>query len=386
MTDSRLDDCLSVRGGHLFVEDVDALDLVADHGSPLVAACVAHGTHYCDLAGEAQWIRQMVDEALKALDNEFAALYSMYGRESIPPEKLLRAQLLMAFYTIRSERQLVEEIDYNLLFRWFVGFSMDDPVWDHSTFTKNRDRLLSGDVARQFFAQVLSQAERADLLSKEHFSVDGTMIEALASLKSYRPKDEDEPPSGGGRNPDVDFKGKKRSRDTHESKTDKDAYLYRKSDGTTAKLSYLGHILMENRNGLVVKATVSQATGTAERETAAGLVNALGGSRRITLGADKNYDTQGFVREAREMKVTPHVAQNDSHRSSAIDGRTTRHPGYAISQMKRKRIEECFGWLKTVGGLRKSRFIGREKLDFQFVITFAAYNLIRMRNLGVVSC
>ena len=308
------------------------------------------------------------------------------GRTSIPPEKLLRAQLLMAFYTIRSERQLMEQINYNLLFRWFVGFSMDDEVWDHSSFTKNRDRLLEGEIAYRFFSEVLSRAKKADLLSREHFSVDGTLIEALSSLKSYRPKDEDGPPGGGGRNPSVDFHGEMRSRDTHESKTDKDALLFKKSKGTAAKLSYMGHVLMENRNGLVVKATVSQATGTAERETAAGLVNALGGSRRITLGADKNYDTQGFVGEARGMKVTPHVAQNDTHRSPAIDGRTTRHPGYAISQMKRKRIEECFGWLKTVGGLRKSRFIGREKLDFQFVITFAVYSLIRMRNLGVVSC
>jgi len=331
-------------------------------------------------------IRQMVNEALVELDQDFNALYADWGRASIPPEKLLRAQLLMAFYTIRSERQLMEQINYNLLFRWFVGFSMDDEVWDHSTFTKNRDRLLEGEIAHRFFAAVLSQAKKADLLSKEHFSVDGTLIEALASLKSYRPRDEDGPPGGGGRNPSVDFHGEKRSRDTHESKTDPDALLFKKSKGTAAKLSYMGHVLMENRNGLVVNASVTQATGTAEREAAAGLVDALGGSRRITLGADKNYDTQGFVADMREMKVTPHVAQNDTNRSSAIDGRTTRHPGYRISQNKRKRIEECFGWLKTVGGLRKSRFIGRDKLDFQFVLTFAAYNLIRMRNLGVVSC
>ena len=233
---------------------------------------------------------------------------------------------------------------------------------------------------------MLSQAEDAELLSKEHFSVDGTLIEALASHKSYRPKDEDGPPGGGGRNPTVDFHGEKRSRDTHESKTDKDAYLFKKSKGSESKLAYLGHILMENRHGLVVDAKVTQATGTAEREAAAELVDALGGTQRITLGADKNYDTKGFVEELREMTVTPHVAQNDTNRSSAIDERTTRHPGYATSQTIRKRIEECFGWAKTIGGLRKSRFIGREKLDFQFVMTFAAYNLIRMRNLGVVSC
>ena len=331
-------------------------------------------------------IRQMVNEALAKLDREFNKLYADCGKPSIPPEKLLRAQLLMAFYTIRSERQLMEQIDYNLLFRWFVGFSMDDKVWDHSTFSKNRDRLLEGEVAHRFFAEVLAQAREADLLSKEHFSVDGTLIEALASHKSYRPKDEDDRPGGGGRNPSVDFHGEKRSRDTHESKTDPDALLFKKSKGAVSKLSYMGHVLMENRNGLVVKATVSQATGTAEREAAVGLVDALGGSRRITLGADKNYDTQGFVADMRKMKVTPHVAQNDTNRASAIDGRTTRHPGYRLSQNKRKRVEECFGWLKTVGGLRKSRFVGKEKLDFQFVLAFAAFNLIRMRNLGVVSC
>ena len=331
-------------------------------------------------------IREMVNTALKELDADFNALYSELGRDSIAPEKLLRAQLLMAFYTIRSERQLMEQINYNLLFRWFVGFSMDDKVWNHSVFTKNRDRLLEGEVAHRFFAQVLSQAEDAGLLSKEHFSVDGTLIEALASLKSYRPKDEDGPPGGGGRNPTVDFHGEKRSRDTLVSKSDKDAYLFKKSKGKESKLAYLGHLLMENRHGLVVNAKVTQATGKAEREAAIDLVEALGGTDRITLGADKNYDTKDFVENMREMMVTPHVAQNDSNRSSAIDGRTTRHPGYLTSQTIRKRIEECFGWAKTIGGLRKSRFIGREKLDFQFVLTFAAYNLIRMRNLKVVSC
>ena len=331
-------------------------------------------------------IREMVNTALKELDADFNALYSELGRDSIAPEKLLRAQLLMAFYTIRSERQLMEQINYNLLFRWFVGFSMDDKVWNHSVFTKNRDRLLEGEVAHRFFAQVLSQAEGAGLLSKEHFSVDGTLIEALASLKSYRPKDEDGPPGGGGRNPTVDFHGEKRSRDTHESKTDKDAFLFKKSKGAEAKLAYLGHLLMENRHGLVVNAKVTQATGKAEREAAVDLVDALGGTDRITLGADKNYDTKGFVDDMRKMTVTPHVAQNDTNRSSAIDGRTTRHPGYLTSQTIGKRIEECFGWAKTIGGLRKSRFIGQKKLDFQFVLTFAAYNLIRMRNLKVVSC
>ena len=331
-------------------------------------------------------IRTMVDVALRELDADFAALYADTGRDSIPPEKLLRAQLLMAFYTIRSERQLMEQIDYNLLFRWFVGFSMDDRVWDHSTFTKNRDRLLAGDVARRFFGQVLGQAERAGLLSREHFSVDGTLIEALASHKSYRPKDEDGPPGGGGRNPAVDFHGEKRRRDTHESKTDKDALLFKKSKGAESKLAYLGHLLMENRHGLVVDAQVTPATGTAEREAAVTMVAALGGTHRVTLGADKNYDTRGCVDALRCANVTPHVAQNTSNRSSAIDGRPTRHTGYATSQRFRKRIEECFGWAKTVGGMRKSRFIGRQKLDYQFVLTMAAFNLVRMRNLAVVPC
>jgi len=333
-------------------------------------------------------IREMVDKALERLDADFAVLYAEHGRPSIPPEKLLRAQLLMALYTIRSDRQLVEQIDYNLLFRWFVGFSMDDEVWDHSTFSKNRDRLLEGEIAHRFFAEVRAQAEAADLLSKEHFSVDGTLLEALASQKSYRPKDESGPPGGegGGRNPAVDFRGEKRSRDTHESKTDPDALLFRKSAGTAARLCYMGHALMENRHGLVVEGEVTQATGTAEREAAVELVDALGVEGRATLGADKNYDTRGFVEEMRKRGVTPHVAQNDTRRSSAIDGRTTRHPGYRQSQTIRKRIEEVFGWLKTVGGLRKSRFVGREKLEFQFMLTLAAYNLVRMRNLGVVSC
>lgn len=328
----------------------------------------------------------MVDEALKALDGDVEALYPPLGRDSIPPEKLLRAQLLMALYTLRSERQLVEQISYNLLFRWFAGFSMDDGVWGHSTFTKNRDRLLAGEMAQRFFAQVLGQAERAELLSKEHFSVDGALIEALASLKSYRPKDEEEPPSGGGRNPNVDFHGEKRSRDTRESKTDKDAFLFKKSKGTAAKANYMGHILMENHNGLVVDAQVTQATGKAEREAAAGMVKALRGTRWVTLGANKNDDTQGFVDEMRCANVSPHVAQDTTNRSSAIDGRTTRHRGYETSQVIRKRSEECFGWAKTIGNLRKSRFIGCEKLDFQFVLTFAAFNLARRRNLGVESC
>jgi len=331
-------------------------------------------------------IRTMVNHALKELSPEFELLYSHTGRGSIPPEKLLRAQLLMVFYTIRSERMLMEQINYNLLFRWFVGFSMDDEVWNHSTFTKNRDRLLEGEIAHKFFAQIKSQAEKAGLLSSEHFSVDGTLLEALASIKSVRPKDEQNPPQSGGRNPWIDFKGEKRSRDTHESKTDPDAYSFKKSQYTASKPSYMGHLLMENRNGLVVDAQVTQATGTAEREAAIEMVGALQGNNRITLGADKGYDTADFVEDCRLLKATPHVAQNNTNRSSAIDGRTTRHAGYRKSLTIRKRIEECFGWAKTVGGIRKSRFIGREKLDFQFTLTFAAFNLVRMRNLGVASC
>jgi len=332
-------------------------------------------------------IRKMVDQALKAPGPELDALYADMGRDSIPPEKLLRAQLLIALFTTYSERQLVDQIDYNLLSRWFVGFSMDDKVWHHSTFTKNRDRLLEGEVAHKFFARVLEQARAADLLSKERFRVDGTLIEALASLKSYRPKDKQEPPTqGGGRNPTVDFRGEKRSRETHESKTDPDAPLFRKSKGTAARLSYMGHLLMENRHGLVVDARVTQATGTAEREAAIEMVEALAGTRRVTVSADKNHDTKGFVQAMRCANATPHVAQNDTNRSSAIDGRTTHHEGYRTSLTIRKRIEECFGWLKTIGGLRKSRFVGREKLEFHFVLGAAVYNVVRMRNLGVVTC
>jgi hypothetical protein len=263
---------------------------------------------------------------------------------------------------------------------------MDDKVWNHSVFSRNRDRLLEGEFSHRFFARVLSQAEDADLLSKEHFSVDGTLIEALASHKSHRPKDEDGPPGGGGRNPTVDFPGEKRRRCTHASKTDKDAYLFKKSQGAESKLAHLGHLLMENRHGPVVNAGVTKATGKAVWEAAVELVDAPGGSQRITPGADKNYDTKGFVADLREMMVTPHVARNDTNRASAIDGRTTRHPGYATRQTVSKRIEECLGLAKTIGGVRKSRFIGRKKLDFQFVMTFAADNRTRMRNLGVVAC
>ena len=333
-----------------------------------------------------QPIRSMVNHALKELNPEFELLYSHTGRGSIPPEKLLRAQLLMILYTIRSERMLMEQINYNLLFRWFVGFSMDDEVWNHSTFTKNRDRLLEGKIAHKFFAQIKGQTERAGLLSSEHFSVDGTLLEALASIKSFRPKDEEEPPHGGGRNRWVNFKGEKLKRETHQSTTDPDAYPFKKGQFTASKLSYMGHVLMENRNGLVVDAQVTQATGSAEREAAIEMISALEGNSPVTLGADKGYDTEDFVSSCRLLKATPHVAQNNTNRSSAIDGRTTRHPSYKVSQRIRKRVEECFGWAKTVGGIRKSQFIGKEKLDFQFTLTFAAFNLVRMRNLGLASC
>lgn len=327
-------------------------------------------------------IRAMVDAALAAMDAEFEALYADEGRPSIPPEYLLRGSLLQIFYTIRSERLLMEQLDYNLLFRWFVGLSMDDKVWDHSTFSKNRDRLMDADIARIFFEQILAQAAERKLLSEDHFSVDGTLIEAWASMKSVRPKDEDDTPPSG-RNPEVDFHGQPRKNDTHQSTTDPDARLYRKGKGREAKLCYMGHALMENRNGLVVDGTITQATGTAEREAALDMISHADGQHRITLGADKGYDTAQFVEDLRSYNITPHVAQNDTRRRSAIDQRTTRHAGYATSMRKRKRIEEIFGWVKTVGGLRKTRFIGPERINFQLLLTFAGFNLVRMRNIAL---
>jgi transposase len=305
-------------------------------------------------------IRVMVDAVFKELSPRFALLYSYTGRPSIAPEKLLRALLLQVLYTIRSERLLMEQLDYNLLFRWFVGLNMDDPVWDASTFSKNRERLLEGDVATAFFAQVVAQARERDLLSDEHFTVDGTLIEAWAGQKSFKRQQADpppEPPDDPG-NPSIDFRGERRTNATHASTTDPAARLYKKAKGQEAKLAYLGHVLMENRHGLVVDTRVTQATGTAEREAALVLAEAIPGQQRATLGADKNYDTRDFVHELRELRVTPHVAQNTSGRSSAIDGRTTRHPGYAVSQRKRKCVEEIFGWMKTVGLLRKTGIVG----------------------------
>jgi transposase len=328
-------------------------------------------------------IRGMTDEVLKGLSEKFNELYSATGRPSVAPEKLLRTLLLQILYTVRSERLLMEQLQYNLLFRWFVGLNMDEPVWVATVFTKNRDRLLEGEIAGLFFAGVLDQARAADLLSDEHFSVDGTLIEAWASQKSFQRKDQSEkPPEDDPGNPTVDFHGERRSNETHESTTDADARLARKSGGHEAKLAYCGNALIENRNGLVVDTELLQANGTAERDAALLMAERIEGSQRVTMAADKGYDAKEFVREIRGMNVTPHVAQNDKRRGgSAIDGRTTRHAGYKVSQVKRKRIEEVFGWLKTVGMLRKTRHRGVHKVGWVFTFAAAAYNLVRMRNL-----
>ena len=373
-------------------------------------------------------IREVVNEVLISLDADFAAMYSDIGRKSIPPERLLRGSLIQAFYTVRSERQLMEQLDYNLLFRWFVGLGIDDPVWDHSTYSKNRDRLLAADVAKKFLAAILAHGRVAPLLSDDHFTVDGTMVQAWASMKSFLPKDgtgSNAPPPDAGspppadepsapppsktepdaaspatpsptkaapmttdtadepkksRNAEVDFHGQKRSNETHASVTDPQARLYKKGKGKEAKLSFLGHAMTENRHGLVVQTEMTQATGTAEREAAKLMIeaHAPGSERRITVGADKGYDTAGFVADLREMCVTPHVAQNNKGRASAIDARTTRDPGYAISQKKRKLVEEPFGWGKTIGGLARPMRRGTSRLGFVFTFTMAAYDLIRL--------
>ena len=328
-------------------------------------------------------IRAIVDQALTVLSPAFDRLYSDLGRPSIPPEKLLRALLLQALYSVRSERQLMEQLDYNLLFRWFVGLAMDAPIWDVTVFTKNRDRFLEGEVAAQFFQAVLGQAEVKALLSDEHFSVDGTLIEAFASMKSFKPRAEggDEPPAGGGRNAERDFHDEKRTNDSHASITDPDARLYRKGRGKEAKLCHMGHLLMKNRNGLIVDALVTPASGTAERDAAEAMLGRQPGRHRATLGADKAYDAAGLVAGLRALNVTPHVAQNTSGRRSAIDARTTRHPGYVVSQRVRKRIEEAFGWIKTVGGLRKARHRGTARVGWQFTLTATACNLVRLPKL-----
>jgi transposase len=326
----------------------------------------------------------MVNHALAELSGEFQAMYSRQGRPSIPPEKLLRALLLQVLYTIRSARLLMEQLDYNLLFRWFVGLSMDDKVWDHSVFSKNQERFLHSDLAAAFFGRIKEQASQAGLLSDEHFTVDGTLIEAWASLKSFRPKDAPPPDAGAGRNPEVDFHGDRRLNQTHASTTDPEARLFRKGKGKEAKLCFMGHVLMENRHGLIITPRLTAATGTAERDAAEGMVGDLRGRHRITVGGDKAYDTQEFVRSLRGLNAVPHVAQNCKGRNSAIDGRTTRHPGYAISQRLRKRVEEIFGWIKTVGNFRKTRHRGVERVDWMFTLTAAAYNLVRIRNLTAV--
>jgi transposase len=323
-------------------------------------------------------VRRMVDAILQEMSPRFARLYSDVGRPSIAPERLLRALLLQIFYTVRSERLLMEQLDYNLLFRWFVGLGMDEPVWNHAVFSHNRERLLNEEIAKVFFQRVLAQAQ--PYLSDEHFTVDGTLLEAWASQKSFRRKDEGAGPSDGNR--ERDFHGEKRTNATHQSTTDPDARLYKKSAGSEAKLAYLGHLLTENRHGLLVKTHVTQATGTAEREAAFRMIQSKAGTKRITVGGDKNFDTRDLVRKLRKIGITPHVAQNLERRGgSAIDARTTRHPGYAISQQKRKRIEQSFGWMKIIGMLKKVKLRGLEKVRWLFTFVGAAYNLCRLGRL-----
>jgi transposase len=333
-------------------------------------------------------IRDLVDQVLERLSPEFDKIYSRTGRPSVPPEQLLKALLLQVVFSIRSELQLVEQIRFNLLYRWFVGLRADDEVWNETVFTKNRDRLLEAKVAKRFFQEVLEIARQKKLLSKDHFTVDGTLIEAWASQKSFKPKEKDEHNDSGspsGSNPDVNFHGEKRANDTHESTTDGDARLFKKSGGSEAKLAYLGHVTMENRNGLAVDSRLTLASGTAERDAALSMAINLPGFHRKTLAGDKNYDTKDFVETINSLDITPHVAQNTRRRGgSAIDARTTRHPGYEISQRKRKRVEEIFGWLKTIGPMRKTRFRGRKKVDWMFTFSLACYNLVRIRNLTAV--
>jgi transposase len=329
-------------------------------------------------------MRTMVDEILKQLSPQFHKMYAKVGRPSIPPEQLLRAQLLQLFYSVRSERLLMEELDYNILFRWFVGLNLDDAVWDATVFTKNRNRLLAAEVAKEFLARVVEQAREKGWTSDEHFTVDGTLLEAWASVKSFQPKEKKKgsPPPDDPGNPTVNFHGEKRSNQTHESKSDRQALLARKGAGKEAKLSYSGNLLVENRHGLIVSSLVWEATGTAERDAAMAMLQEVPGTGRVTVGGDKGFDTAEFVRECRNMWVTPHVAQNLARRGgSAIDGRTTQHASYRISQKKRKRIEECFGWLKTIALLRKVRHRGTLKVDWIFTFACAAYNLVRMRTL-----
>jgi transposase len=325
--------------------------------------------------------RVVVNEALVELSPPFAGLYAPVGRPSIPPEQLLRALLLQAFYSIRSERQLMERLDFDLSFRWFVGLGIDDPVWDHSTFSKNRDRLLEGDVAAEFLAALLDRPQVRRLLSSEHLSADGTLIQAWASMKSFRPKDGGGEPPGSGRNAARDSRGERRTNETHASTTDPDALLYRKGPGMEARPCFLGHVLMENRNGLVVDAELTRASGHAERLAALAVLDRLPTVGRATLGADKGFDAKELVAELRERRVTPHIARNTSGRSSAIDGRTTRHVGYGLSQRARGRIEEAFGWIKTSAGQARTRLRGVERVRWSFTLAAAAYNLVRLPRL-----
>lgn len=330
-------------------------------------------------------VRQMADEALQAMDQDFAKLYAPIGRPSIPPEQQLRALLVMVLYSIRSERRLMEELSYNLLYRWFVGLGVDEAVWDVTVFTKNRERFIDGEVARKFFYETVEQARARDAISAEHFTVDGTLIEAWASQKSFRPKDEargDKPGPDDPGNPTVNFHGEKRSNQTHQSTTDANARLARKANGQEAKLAYCGSVMTENRNGLVVDTELALAGGTAERESALEMIDRIEGQHPITVAGDKAYDTKDFVRQAREKGATPHVAQNTNRPGgSALDARTTRHPGYPVSQRKRKLVEEFFGWLKTVAGQRKTKYRGLWRVGWIFTFAAAAYNLVRMRNL-----
>jgi transposase len=329
-------------------------------------------------------VREIMDECLKGLSREFERMYSTTGRPSIAPEKLLRALVLQALYTVRSERMLMEQLDYNLLFRWFVGLEIDDPIWDVTVFTKNRERLIKGDVAQMFLGAVVEQASAMKLLSNEHFTVDGTVIQAWAGHKSFKKKegaDAAPPADDDPSNPTINFRGEKRRNDTHQSTTDPESRLYRKG-GKESHLCFMGHVLMENRNGLVVGARVSQATGTAERDEAAKMIRTVAQRHRVTVGGDKAYDTKNFVEQLRATQATPHVAQNICrNRHSAIDQRTVRHAGYAISQKKRKRVEEIFGWMKTVGMMRQTRHRGKDRVGWMFTFTAAAYNLVRIRNL-----
>jgi len=331
-------------------------------------------------------VKLMAEAALTELSPLFDAMYSAVGRSSIPPERLLKASLLMALYSVRSERLFCEQLDYNILFRWFLDMNMEEASFDHSTFSKNRDRLIAHEVAKEFFLTIVAQAKAAGLMSDEHFTVDGTLIEAWASLKSFRKKDEkpsDRPPPDDPGNPTVDFHNEKRSNETHQSTTDPESKLARKGKGKEAKLSYSQHALMENRNGLLVDLRIAEANGTAERNMALEMIgDRLPGTKRITVGGDKGYDTKDFVEECSWRNITPHVAQNITKtRGSAIDSRTTRHPGYGISQRIRKRVEEIFGWQKTVANFRRTRFKGRERTELASYLVGAAYNLLRMGRL-----